>query len=230
MSEGKTKRRGGWAAPTIIIAGLAILTTFGLAFKIYRAPSGSMQPALYPGDYLVVAKWSYGYGRYSFAPLGGPSPRLFARAPERGDLAVFRPVSEPDGDFIKRVIGLPGDRIQMIAGILYINGEAVDRQNLGEGVFIDAEGFPTAVQVYRETLPNGVSHLVFDREASGQLDNTREFVAPPDHYFVMGDDRDNSADSRVPGVVGFVPFENFIGRADWVWETSSAVRYQAPPR
>ncbi len=230
MSEEKTKRRGGWATPTIVVLGLAaalLVMPFGIGVRLYRAPSGSMQPAVYPGDHLVVAKWSYGYSRYSSAPLSlmFPPGRLFGRAPDRGDLAVFRPVPEPDRDFIKRVIGLPGDRIQMIDGVLHINGEAVDREDLGEGVFTDGDGGRVDVHVYRETLDSGVSYLTFDR-MDGELDNTRVFVVPPHHYFVMGDDRDNSADSRVSSFVGFVPFDNFVGPVDWVWQTSSAIRYR----
>jgi signal peptidase I len=232
MSEGETKRRGSWATPTIVTLGLAaalLVMPFGIGVRVYRAPSGSMQPAIYPGDHLVVAKWSYGYSRYSSAPfsLVFPSGRLFGRAPERGDLAVFRPTPEPDRDFIKRVIGLPGDRIQMIDGVLHINGEAVAREDLGEGSFVDSDGGRVAVHVYREALPGGAAHLIFDR-GPGELDNTRVYVVPPEHYFVMGDDRDNSADSRVQGVVGFVPFDNFVGRVAWVWETSSATRYREP--
>ncbi|MBI3437547.1 MAG: signal peptidase I [Proteobacteria bacterium] len=203
---------------TILYAlALAMVLRFTIA-QPFRIPSGSMQPTLEVGDYIVVTKWSYGYGRYSFAPLEGllPQGRLFGHAPQRGDVVVFRPPPDIDRDFIKRVIGMPGDHIQMIDGVLYINNQPVHRQRLGptrscpnveRGIFV--------ATLYRETLPNGVSYLTCD-EGMTELDNTRDVVVPAGNYFMMGDDRDNSADSRVPGVVGFVPFENMVGPAQIV--------------
>lgn len=179
----------------------------------FRIPSGAMQPTLNVGDYIFVSKWSYGYSRFSFAPFEGLVPenpqRWRAHQPERGDIAVFRPTPEPNRDFVKRIVGLPGDRIQMIGGVLHINGTPVVREAAGER---EVEGDET-VPVYRETLPNGVSYLTAER-GDTELDNTREYIVPDGSYFMMGDDRDNSADSRVPSVVGFVPFENLVGRLD----------------
>lgn len=202
---------------TILYAlALAMVLRFSIA-QPFRIPSGSMQPTLEVGDYIVVTKWSYGYGRYSFAPLEGllPHGRLFGREPERGDVVVFRPPPEPTRDFIKRLIGLPGDRIQMIDGLLHINGEAVQRESLGIVDFENEDGFIDHIQEYRETLPNGVSYTTFDRGAM-ELDNTRVYVVPEGHYFFMGDDRDNSADSRVPSVVGYVPRDNLVGPAQFI--------------
>jgi signal peptidase I len=203
---------------TIIYAlALAMLLRFTVA-QPFRIPSGSMQPTLEVGDYIVVTKWSYGYGRYSFAPLEGllPRGRLFGSGPERGDVVVFRPTPEPTRDFIKRVIGLPGDRIQVVDGVLLINDEPVERESLGEVPFEDENGVVENIQAYRETLSNGVSYTIFDRNPRGELDNTRVYHVPEGHYFMMGDDRDNSADSRVPGVVGFVPYDNLVGPAQFV--------------
>lgn len=194
---------------------LALLLRFTIA-QPFRIPSGSMQPTLEIGDYIVVTKWSYGYGRYSFAPLEGllPPGRLFGSPPERGDVVVFRPTHEPNRDFIKRVIGLPGDRVQMIDGVLHINGEAVQREDLGVVEFENGDGFVERIPAYRETLPNGVSYTTFDRSPRSELDNTREVTVPEGHYFMMGDDRDFSDDSRRS--VGFVPADNLVGPARFV--------------
>jgi signal peptidase I len=223
------RRRKGWFTPTVITLGLIaalFISPFGLGYRLFRAPSGSMQPTVYPGDYFVITKWSYGYSRYSSAPLSlmFPSGRVFARQPERGDLAVFRPAAEPDRDFIKRVVGIPGDRIQMIDGVLHINGVAVERESLGEVSFGDEYGGAVEAQLYRETLPGGASYRTLDRRVDGELDNTRVFVVPANRFFVMGDDRDNSADSRVPSVVGYVPFDNFVGRVVRVLPLSPSER------
>ena len=203
---------------TILYAlALAMVLRFTIA-QPFRIPSGSMQPTLEIGDYIVVTKWSYGYGRFSFAPLEGllPRGRLFGSAPNRGDVVVFRPSPEPERDFIKRVIGLPGDRIQMINGELHINGEPVQRESLGLAEFRNEDGLTERIPAYRETLPNGASYTTFDRTPRSELDNTRVFTVPDGHYFMMGDDRDNSADSRVSSVVGYVPYDNLVGPAQFV--------------
>lgn len=204
---------------TILYAlALAMVLRFTIA-QPFRIPSGSMQPTLAIGDYILVTKWSYGYGRFSFAPLEGllPHGRLFGSEPERGDVVVFRPVPDPDRDFIKRVIGMPGDRIQVINGVLHINGQAVQRELIGVTEECPDQTGPLMgeVHTYRETLPNGVSYITCDKGMT-ELDNTRVFEVPEGHYFMMGDDRDNSADSRVPSVVGFVPYDNLVGPAQFV--------------
>lgn len=213
-----------WENVRIILYALALAMV--LRFTIaqpFRIPSGSMQPTIEIGDYIVVTKWSYGYSRYSFAPLEGllPHGRLFGGSvdagggPERGEVVVFRPPHEPNRDFIKRVVGLPGDRIQMIDGVLHINGEAVGRRSLGVVEFENGDtGFIERIPAYEETLPNGVSYTVFDRNPRAELDNTREVTVPAGHYFMMGDDRDQSDDSRRS--VGFVPYDNLIGPAQFV--------------
>ena len=201
---------------TILYAlALALVLRFTIA-QPFRIPSGSMQPTLAVGDYIVVTKWSYGYGRYSFAPLEGllPHGRLFGSQPERGDVIVFRPTSDPSRDFIKRLVGLPGDRIQVIDGVLHINGEAVPREQVGTTLECPSGlNYGEEAALYRETLPNGVTYITCDKGQT-ELDNTRVFVVPDDHYFMMGDDRDNSDDSR--RMVGMVPFENLVGPAQFV--------------
>ena len=175
-----------------------------------------MIPTLLIGDYLFVSKFSYGYSRYSL-PFSLPllSGRLFARAPDRGDVAVFKRPPANDTDFIKRLVGLPGDRLQMVGGILYINGEPVQRQRIEDVVIRDRRGGERRVPSYSETLPNGRSHPIIEELGdNGPLDNTGEYVVPVGHYFAMGDNRDNSADSRGNGRTGwFVPNENLVGRA-----------------
>jgi signal peptidase I len=225
---GKRRRKGGLFTPIVVTLGLIaalFVMPFGIGVKLYRAPSGSMQPTLYPGDHFVATKWSYGYSRYTSAPLSlmFPRGRVLARSPERGDLVVIRPTPEPDREFIKRVIGLPGDRIQMIDGALHINGTAVERESLGDVSFQGDYGDTIRAHLYRETLPGGASYRILDRTA-GELDNTRVFLVPAGNYFVMGDDRDNSADSRVPSVVGYVPFDNFVGRVAWTIPVSASER------
>lgn len=201
---------------TILYAlALAMLLRFTIA-QPFRIPSGSMQPTLAVGDYIVVTKWSYGYGRFSFAPLEGllPHGRVFESTPERGDVIVFRPPTDPDRDFIKRLVGLPGDQIQMINGVLHINGEAVQRESLGETLECpDGDGYARPAHLFRETLSNGVSYVTCDKGMT-ELDNTRAVTVPEGHYFFMGDDRDNSDDSR--RLVGMVPFENLVGPAQFV--------------
>ncbi|MGE3143635.1 MAG: signal peptidase I, partial [Hyphomonadaceae bacterium] len=202
---------------TILYAlALAMLIRFTVA-QPYRIPSGSMQPTLEVGDYIVVTKWSYGYGRYSFAPLERmfPGGRLVAHMPKRGDIVVFRPAPDPDRDFVKRLVGLPGDRIRVTNGVLFINDAPVRRQSLGLQPFEEASGEIREVETYRETLPNGVSYLIFAHHGMGNLNDTREFSVPEGSFFMMGDDRDNSEDSRTPEV-GFVPFDNLVGPAQFV--------------
>jgi signal peptidase I len=227
MTDESKPRRGGATTLAFLALGFVLLFAimpFGPGVRFFRMPSGSMQPTLHVGDHFMVTKWTYGYGRYSLAPFEIPmsSGRILGSAPLRGDLAVFRPISEPNRDFVKRVIGLPGDRIQMIDGVLHINGEAVEREDLGIQDFENEDGVVEGISTIRETLPNGVSYLTFDRNPLSELDNTRVYQVPEGHYFMMGDDRDNSADSRVSSLMGYVPIENFVGRLDWVLPRANA--------
>jgi signal peptidase I len=213
----QSRKQGGLAetARVIVQALLIALVIRTLLFQPFNIPSGSMKGTLLVGDYLFVSQYSYGYSRYSL-PFSPPlfSGRIFGASPDRGDVVVFRLPREPSTDYIKRVIGLPGDRIQMIGGLLHINGVPVKRERVAD--FIDDED-GNAVRRWRETLPNGVSYQTLDLQDNGSLDDTEEYVVPPGHYFMMGDNRDNSIDSRVPSGVGYVPFENLVGRAQIIF-------------
>ncbi|HEY8964558.1 MAG TPA: signal peptidase I [Alphaproteobacteria bacterium] len=194
------------------IAIALLIRTF--LFEPFNIPSGSMKPNLLVGDYLFVSKYTYGYSRYSL-PFGLPllPGRVMAHEPLRGDVAVFRLPTNPGTDYIKRVIGLPGDHIQMRSGRLYINGKIVERELVDQTVDVEADGGEQPMTIYNETLPGGVTHIIYEESDRGPLDNTREFIVPENHYFMMGDNRDNSQDSRVTEMVGFVPFINFVGKA-----------------
>ena len=198
---------------TLVYAIAIALAVRTFLFEPFNIPSGSMKPTLLVGDYLFVSKFAYGYSRYSF-PLGlGPfSGRIFERLPERGDVVVFKLPSDNKTDYIKRVVGLPGDRIQVRNGLLYINDEPVKVTPDGE-FDDDYDGRTVAVPQYVEQLPGGAQHAIIDLTSTGSLDNTRVYVVPPGHVFAMGDNRDNSLDSRVESV-GFIPLENLIGRAE----------------
>jgi signal peptidase I len=216
----KAKQGGFGETVKVIVQALLIALVFRtFLFHPFNIPSGSMEPTLLIGDYLFVSKFSYGYSRYSF-PIDLPfiDGRVWGAAPERGDIAVFRPPREPETDYIKRVIGLPGDRIQVRGGALYINDQPVQRERVddweGQGRF----GAEMEIKQFRETLPNGVSYMTLDMTENGAGDDTRVFEVPPGHYFLMGDNRDNSQDSRfLDGPVGFVPAENLVGRADIIF-------------
>lgn len=202
-----------WLLPMLATVAVALCVRF-TAYQPFRLPSGAMQPTLSVGDYFVVSKWSYGYGRFSFAPLPGPSDRVMARMPQRGDIAVFRATSQPRIDFVKRIVGMPGERIQMRGGVVYINEKPVPRVQAGMTPWTERDGSISQIPTYRETLPNGVAYSTFDR-AESFLDNTPVFTLDANSYFVLGDDRDNSVDSRVPEI-GLVRYNNLVGRVDYV--------------
>ncbi|MFQ5783453.1 MAG: signal peptidase I [Alphaproteobacteria bacterium] len=213
------KSAGVWeTVKTVVYAVLIALAVRTIAYEPFNIPSGSMIPTLLVGDYLFVAKFSYGYSRYSL-PFSLPlfSGRIFADPPERGDVAVFKLPRDNSTDYIKRIIGLPGDRIQVTGGVLFINGEPIPRERIEDFVETDAFGNTRRVTQYRETLPNGHSYRVLDRTINGRLDNTGVYEVPKGHYFAMGDNRDNSLDSRVLDGVGFIPAENLVGRADIIF-------------
>ncbi|MET4804943.1 signal peptidase I [Limibacillus sp. MBR-115] len=235
MSREKT---GGWGETfrTVIYAVLIAVVVRTFAYEPFSIPSGSMLPTLLVGDYLFVSKMSYGYSRHSmpFSPNFFDG-RILADEPERGDVAVFKLPSDGETDYIKRLVGMPGDRIQVKAGILYINDEPVKREKVRDVIIQHSGGYSSKVTQYVETLPGGRQHLIWERSDNEFLDNTPLYVVPAGHYFAMGDNRDSSQDSRVMSVVGFVPFENLVGRADvlffsleegasilafWNWPTS----------
>ncbi len=204
---------------TVVYAGLIAIGIRTVAFEPFNIPSGSMIPTLLVGDYLFVSKYSYGYSRYSlpFAP-NLFSGRLLGRLPERGDVAVFKFPRDNSTDYIKRIVGLPGDRIQVKAGQLYINGALLPRQPVGEFVAEDG-GRSALARRYTESLPNGRLHDILKMQDDGMMNNTPEFRVPDSHVFAMGDNRDNSSDSRVmdSSGVGFVPVQNLVGRAEFIF-------------
>ncbi|MDP2122110.1 MAG: signal peptidase I [Hoeflea sp.] len=209
----KTHSGGLWENVKVLVQALLLAVIIRtLLFQPFSIPSGSMMETLLVGDYLFVSKYSYGYSKYSI-PFSPDlfSGRIWGDEPERGDVAVFRLPSNPKVDYIKRVIGLPGDRVQVTDGVLSINGQPVERELVGDYMPEGRYNQGTPVPMYRETLPNGVSYTTLDINPNSPGDNTREFVVPEGHYFTMGDNRDNSLDSRFD--VGYVPLENFVGRA-----------------
>ncbi|MGB0670937.1 MAG: signal peptidase I [Rhodospirillales bacterium] len=202
---------------TVFYAILIALAVRTVAYEPFNIPSGSMIPTLLVGDYLFVSKYSYGYSRYSL-PFGLPliPGRVMYSEPERGDVAVFKLPSDNSTDYIKRIIGLPGDRIQVRGGILHINGEPVQREPLPDLLDGDESGHYQRFKRYREVLPNGKEHLIIEQSDYAPKDNTGVFTVPEDHFFAMGDNRDDSRDSRYPGV-GFIPKENLVGRAEFLF-------------
>ncbi|EHM02157.1 signal peptidase I [Acetobacteraceae bacterium AT-5844] len=219
------KKPGGWleSIKTIVYAGLIAVGIRTVAFEPFNIPSGSMIPTLLVGDYLFVSKYAYGYSRHSlpFSPdlFEG---RIFGSLPERGDVAVFKFPRDNTTDYIKRIIGLPGDRIQVRNGRLFVNRQEVPRESLGLYT-VEGDGPRITVRRYRENLPaspdgSPTSHEILEATDDGPYDNTPEFLVPEGHVFAMGDNRDNSLDSRdmISGV-GFVPLENLVGRAEMIF-------------
>jgi signal peptidase I len=215
----KSEKKSGGLGETVSVIVQALLLALvirTLLFQPFSIPSGSMRPTLLEGDYLFVTKWAYGYSRYSlpFSP-NLFSGRIWGGEPERGDVVVFKFPPNPSIDYIKRVIGLPGDKIQMKGGQLFINDVAVAREKVGQIDNADITEVARPVDVYRETLPNGVSYDTLDLTQNGIGDDTQVFEVPAGHYFMMGDNRDNSSDSRF--TVGYVPNENLVGRANIIF-------------
>ena len=219
MAQAKS---GGWLdnIKTIVYAGLIAVVIRTVAFEPFNIPSGSMIPTLLVGDYLFVSKFSYGYSRYSmpFSP-NLFSGRIFGSLPKRGDVVVFKNMHDDYADYIKRIVGLPGDHIQVRAGILYVNGQAAARRPLGDILATDENGASIAEREYSEALPGGATHLIAKMGDDGFQNNTQEFVVPDGNLFAMGDNRDNSLDSRFMDGrgVGFLPVENLVGRAEFIF-------------
>jgi signal peptidase I len=228
---------------TIIYAVLIALVVRTVAYEPFNIPSGSMIPTLLVGDYLFVSKFTYGYSRYSL-PFGLP---LFAgrilelHQVQRGDVVVFKLPTDTSTDYIKRIVGLPGDHVQVRHGNLYINDQLVPRRPADN--CRDEEGGPPTMRGYIESLPSKpgqppVEHCIIKVGDEGALDNTPVYDVPQGHYFAMGDNRDNSQDSRVLSAVGYIPSQNLVGRAEFiffstngsahwweVWKWPFAIRY-----
>lgn len=202
---------------TVFLAILIALIIRSFWLEPFRIPSGSMYPTLRVGDYLFVTKYSYGYSRYSF-PFGLPlfKGRIWYKEPKRGDVVVFKFPQNTHTDFIKRIIGLPGDKVQVKHGRLYINGEKINREEQGRYIVDEYVTIPEFYHLYEESLPNGVKHQIIEiTDKERIVDNTDEFEVPKDSFFVMGDNRDRSDDSRIS--VGFVPKENLVGKAKFIF-------------
>ena len=237
------KKEEGWgeAIRTVIYAVLIAMVIRSLAYEPFNIPSGSMLPTLLVGDYLFVSKYPYGYSKHSF-PFSPPifEGRVWESPVERGDIAVFKFPYDNSTDYIKRIVGLPGDKLQMIDGALFINGEPVQREFIGTAI-VPGTRVRGPVRRYRETLPNGRSYITLDQDERGTVDDTQVFTVPAGHYFAMGDNRDDSTDSRFSlrqHGVGYVPAENLVGRAEFlffsigdnarfwqVWKWPSAIRF-----
>lgn len=228
----KPQPANGWVETikTLVYAGLIALGVRTIAVEPFNIPSGSMIPTLLVGDFLFVSKYSYGYSRFSIPfspPLFGWTKygRIFGSLPKRGDVIVFRFTKDTSIDYVKRLIGLPGDRIQVKQGQLYINGTLAPRDMVGDYEAPDQNGTLILAKEYVETLPNGVKHHILkfsDEEhfdAGNEIDpnNTPEYVVPDGDLFFMGDNRDDSADSRFQNSLGFVPVENLVGKAQFIF-------------
>ena len=217
ISDKENNNNGSWLDIIKTFAwALLIATVFRtFLFQPFHIPSGSMKPTLLIGELVIASQYSYGYSKHSFpfVPLPIFDGRLWYTEPERGDVVIFKVPEKSFGNdvFVKRLVGLPGDKIQMIGGILNINGKAVDI--IDDGTF--KEGIRD-IKKQMETLPNGVAHAALDEGDRFDVDNTELFTVPADHFFMMGDNRDNSSDSRVAGGFGFVAAENLIARAEFI--------------
>ena len=208
-----------WKAIVILILLVPVLWSPPFLFRFFlyqpfNIPSNSMAPTLMVGDYVFAAKFAYGYDRYSFpfAP-SWISGRIFAADPDYGDVAVFRTPKDTSVDYVKRVVALPGDRVQMRGGQLVLNERPVTRvalANVAGGDFCGADN--AKIKRWRETLPNGASYVTYDCVDNGYLDNTSVFTVPPGHFFALGDNRDNSSDSRMMSVMGFIPMDHLVGK------------------
>ena len=218
---------------TVFYALLIALFLRVLLFQPFTIPSASMEPTLLEGDYIIVSKYSYGYSRHSI-PFSPPvlKGRLFQRSPERGDIIVFKLPRDNRTDYIKRLIGLPGDRVQVKAGAVWVNDKPIERTALPVAVVDTGYGFSRPVMRFEEKVGEDRRYVTYDfgneRTGPNDVDNTGVFIVPEGHYFFMGDNRDNSLDSRVPMAagVGMVPAENLVGKAQIIllsWHREAAL-------
>ena len=222
-----------WDNVRSVVLGLAIAFIISTAaIASYYIPSESMVPNLLVGDRLFVSKFPYGYSHYSI--MGNPplfQGRIFEREIARGDIAVFKTPQDNTTDLIKRIVGLPGDTIEMRHGVLVINDVPVPKERIEDLTYRAPGGEMRTVRRFRETLPNGKSYVTVDTRDGGQADNVGPFHVPAGNYFAMGDNRDNSLDSRWPSNigVGFVPAENVVGRAEFIaWSLSGEGQWRHP--
>ena len=215
---------------TIVYALLIALALRTILFQPFTIPSASMEPNLLEGDYIIVSKFAYGWSRFS-TPVNLPAGmkgRLGMNQPKRGDIIVFKLPRDGHTDYIKRVIGLPGDKLQVRMGVVYINDKPIPRETLTPEMVENVFGSPRAVARFREKLPSGKTYVTYSFGPESEAENTYVYQVPAGNYFMMGDNRDNSLDSRFPTEigVGFVPAENLVGRADLIlfsWEPGASL-------
>ena len=223
---------------SISLAILIALIIRSFAAEPFNIPSGSMKPGLLVGDFIFVSKWSYGYSKHSL-PFSLPiiPNRIFSKFPERGDVVVFKTPYDNKTDYIKRVIGLPGDRIKIINGQIIINDNKIYKEKTENFIDVDKKGSKKRLRKYKEYFFNKEFEIL-DIMDNGPVDNTQLYTVPKDHFFVMGDNRDNSQDSRFIRSVGYIPIDNLVGKAQFIffslensrffeiWKWPKAIRYQ----
>jgi signal peptidase I len=241
--EETTSGRQGWldALRFLFLLALAAWALRSLVVAPFSIPTGSMMPTMLPGDYLFVSKWPYGYSRFSF-PAQFPSfdGRIFERVPERGDIVVFKQPGPDTTDWVKRVIGLPGDRIAVRGGVVFLNDKAIARAARGDIALPPSANIPCGIDetapcrypAFVETLPNGRSYVTFDQTLYAPRDNFGTVTVPQGHLFLLGDNRDDSMDSRftlAEGGIGMVPLDHLVGRAAFAfWSTDGNASYWKP--
>ena len=223
---------------SIFIAIFIALLIRSFLFEPFNIPSGSMKPNLLVGDFIFVSKYSYGFSKHSL-PFSIPliPGKIFSNTPERGDVVVFKTPENNRTDYIKRVIGLPGDKIEIKNGIIFINGSEILRKKLNDFIDTDNKTSNKRVRMYNEYFFNKEINIL-DITDNGIADNTQLFNVPENHFFVMGDNRDNSQDSRFISTVGFIPYENLVGKAQFIffslenarflqiWKWPNSIRYE----
>lgn len=216
----KSTKKNNWKdnIKTFFIAVFIALLIRTFLFEPFSIPSGSMKPTLLEGDYLFVSKYSYGISRHSF-PFSFPSfsGRVFGKYPERGDVAVFKFTRDTSIDYIKRIVGLPGDKIQIINGNLILNGKELEKNFLNNWTARDRNKVSHTYDLYEEKISENISYNILDATPNGMLDNTDIYIVPDGHIFALGDNRDQSSDSRILSRLGFIPYENLVGRAEIIF-------------